>query len=83
MKLDKIDISEIPNDFIFGSMTEYQKRTIEIKFALLNKYFELRNKYPNFTKEDIYTFISEDVGMASFKVKKIIWKLVKGKKKEQ
>jgi hypothetical protein len=67
----KINIKDIPNEFIIGNLTIYQIELLELKFAVINKFYEyLNTKKYNIT--DIYYLIAEDYSITPRTAKAII-----------
>jgi len=79
MSYKKININDIPNEFVIGSLTPYQIELIQLKFNIVNRFYELRSelkkdKKPKNTWNDVCFIISEEIGLHPRNVRQIILK---------
>lgn len=75
MNYKELNVEDIPTEFIIGTLTPYQVELVQLRFAIVNKFWELRNKGEKW--EDIYEIISEEFSISRASVVKIVIKCYK------
>jgi len=78
--MDKVKISEIPNEFIKSNLTSYQIGTIEMKYNIYLQFLEMQKNMKRKRLEDIYLIIAERMNMQVDTICKIIIKIKKNMK---